>query len=377
MADDDDFFDARRGGGQRLGHAGAQVGDGGGVKGADAVQRLAQFAHHVGGGDGDLALQASTNGVEEVGGIPLGAQNLFGDAQRVGERDEPVQRGVGVGLLEGGDLGVAAGAIGGDDDAGARVLDAVGQRLVGKAAEHGGVDDAQPFRPLGPDDLVEDVGHVQRDAVALRQAEILQRLRGQRRADQQLAAGQGDVVDGAAASVVGRRVPAVALVPEGDLRPVAGQDVAVHLVEGGVGAGADEPAVEGGFGAVERLGPGRPVAPLGRFAGRGVPAPPHAVALARQPGGAVEPVDRLRCDGAVEGAGIGLAGGALGLPVGGGADRVDRHVLRQRRREGLAGGSCGGGVHLSLPESFFLSGPRRCATVVTIVCNHNNGEDTT
>ena len=50
------------------------------------------------------------------------------------------KRGIGIGVLERGNLSVAIGAVRGDDHPRAGIGDAIGQSLVGKAAEDRSVD---------------------------------------------------------------------------------------------------------------------------------------------------------------------------------------------------------------------------------------------
>ena len=144
------------------------------------------------------------------------------------------------GRLEGRWCTSAITAVRGDDDPGIAILDATGKRVGGEAAKHDGMRCAEPGAGEHRDDRLGDHRQVDRDAVTGLHAQIDERI-----------CGAGDVVlqfrirDGA--SVVGRFADPV----ERDLVTVAGLDMAVDTVVGGVERAADKPFRERGVGPVE------------------------------------------------------------------------------------------------------------------------------
>ena len=268
MIGNDHRIDARRGGDQCFGDGDA---DAGGLRGINQAfltqfgQRPAQAAHHVTALDGNFALErrrydAGHGGAGRVGQAKIGpAQAVLKHPQRDIDRHIIVQRRIGIGGLERHDLGVAIAAVCGDDDTGAGIVDAVRQCLIRKAAEHRRVDDADALGRFGPVQLGRHVGHVERDAVAGLEAELLQCDGTLGGFQQQLTARDGDAIDRRAAAIVGGEIPAVTLEDEGGFRAVAGEHVAIELVEGGVGAATFKPAEVGRVIGVEGARPGHEI----------------------------------------------------------------------------------------------------------------------
>ncbi len=154
-------------------------------------------------------------------------------------------------VLEGDDLAAPVAAVGGDEDLGLGVVDAVAQGLGAEAAEDDRVDGADAGAGQHGDDGLRHHRHVDGDAVALLDAEALQ--------------GVGEQVDLAVEVPVGEHAPVagLALPDDGGLVALAGLDVAVAAVVAGVDLAADEPP---GVRRVplQRLLPGlEPVQPLG------------------------------------------------------------------------------------------------------------------
>ena len=143
VADDDHLLHPRRRRDERAGDGRADAGDLGHAQlstRAEVGQCATYATHHVAPLDRDLSFYG-------IGGHGQdGRDARFGDAQRRQLRAHCVQRGrhgeivverrVGVRFLEGNDLRVAIAAIGGDDDPRRGILDPIGERLVGEAAEH-------------------------------------------------------------------------------------------------------------------------------------------------------------------------------------------------------------------------------------------------
>ena len=351
-------LDPRRRGHQGLGHRGAHARGLGRVQSALAsqlAQRPADAAHPVAALHRHLAGQGVVHRGEQLLPLVLGQAELGQALRDAGARGRDrhviVECGVGVGGLEGDDLCVAVAAVGGDHDARAGVVDAVRQGLVGEAAEHRGVDHAQPLGGLRPVELRRDVGQVQRDAVTGLQAQGLQGQCTFGGLEQQPLARDRIGLDRCAAAAVARHVPAVALEQEGRLAAVARQHMAVDLVEAGVRQAAFEPlpvrrvvGVEGALPGLE----GFTQVEAQRGAGLRVPAGPALACIVEaQPGpvrtrGRQEPMDLALGDRAVEGAGVGDRGGALCLPVAARAQRVGLG-LRQAGRAGCGRGGRHGG----------------------------------
>ena len=118
------------------------------------------------------------------------------------------------------------------------------QRLGGEAAEDDRVRRADPGAGEHRDRQLRDHRHVDRDPVALLDAELLQRVGGLADLAQQVGVGERPRVAGLADPVVG------------DLVAAAGLDVPVEAVVGDVQLAADEPLRERQVpleGRVERL----------------------------------------------------------------------------------------------------------------------------
>ncbi len=324
---------AGRRGDERLGDTGAHLRLRGGVELAQGGERRAHTAHRVGAIRGDVVF-GRVGDVGQHGGALLGAEAGHGREGLLDEGahrlhgDVAIKRVVGVELFVGHHLGVAIAAVGGDDHAGAGVVDAVGERFVGEAAEDGGVDDAKALGGLGVVDLGENVGHIEGDTIALLEPESGEHQGGLHGLQQQLRAGKRLVDDRAAATGVERAIPAVALEEIGDLVAVAGEDVAINLVEAGVGGAALEPAIERRVIGIQGAGPGLVIGAVRRLhrrAAAGVEARPAGGRLVPDdPGaaGGIVPVDRAAGDGAVEGAGVVRDSAALGFPIVAGANGV-------------------------------------------------------
>lgn len=167
---------------------------------------------------------------------------------------EALDRGVGGGLHR--DGGAAAElTVGADQELRPGVLDPEAQRLGGETPEHQAHDGPDARAGHRRDDGLGQDRQVQDDAVAVPDAELLQRVR--QPADLVLQLRVGD----------GARVAGFALPVQGDLVPAPGGDVAVHAVHRHVQLAAGEPlrrrqrrAVEDGG---ERLVPLQPAGLLG------------------------------------------------------------------------------------------------------------------
>ncbi len=262
------------------------------------------------------------------------------DFERGRHRHEIVERGVGIGVLERGDLRVAIGAVRSDDRPRAGIGNAVGQSFVREPAEHRRVDHAHALGGFGPVDLRHDARHVQGHAVARLQAQRLQRHRALGDLQQQLLAGHREAIERRALAPARRHVPAVAFEDQRGFIAVSGQHMAVQFREGGIGAPAHKPAPVRRGGTVETCVPGREG---GRERRRyrcsryRVPALPATVSPLRQPRAGWtdigdEPVHVARGYRAVEATGISERGGAHRLPIGAGAHRVGQrfgHACQQ------------------------------------------------
>lgn len=144
-------------------------------------------------------------------------------------------------------------AVGGDDDAGTGVDEALAECRGAEAAEDDGVNDAEAGAGQHGDDGFGDAGQVDGSAVA-----------GAETQGGQVVGGFAHVVEeftvGDVAGVVGVFADPVV----GDGISAAGVDVAVEAVGGGVEGAAVEPAGAGGVASVEGGGPGGvPVKVLG------------------------------------------------------------------------------------------------------------------
>ncbi len=89
--------------------------------------------------------------------------------RRAGPGERLVDRG-----LELDDAAAAAPAVGGDDQARARVLDAIADGIEGEAAEHHRMHRADPRAGLHGDDRLGNHRHVDHDAVAATDAQLLE-----------------------------------------------------------------------------------------------------------------------------------------------------------------------------------------------------------
>lgn len=155
--------------------------------------------------------------------------------------------------FEGEGFAAAELAVGGDDDAGAGVDEALAEGGCAEAAEDDGVDDAEAGAGQHGDDGFGDAGQVDGGAVAGAEAE-----------GGQVVGGFADVVEeflvGDVTGVVGVFADPVV----GDDVSAAGVDVAVEAVGCGVDGAAVEPAGAGCVAPVEDGGPGGvPVKVLG------------------------------------------------------------------------------------------------------------------
>ena len=350
MIGNDHRIDARRGADQRFGDGDA---DAGGLRGIDQAflaqfgQRPTQAAHDVAALHGDFARQrrrddARHGGAGRVRQAKIGAAKTFlkhlqGDI----DRHIIVQRRIGIGRLKRHDLGVAIAAIGGDDDAGAGIVDAVRQRLVRKAAEHRRVDHPDTLGRFSPIKLGRHVGHVERDAVAGLESEFCKRHRALGSLQQHLAAGDGDAIYWRTAAIIGRQIPAVTLENEGGFGTIASEHVAIELVESGIGAAAFEPAEVGRIIGIKGAGPGGEIfAQIGahRRCGFSIPARPLAVSPAAQPGRAADdinqPMQITGGDIAMKGTRISQHGSTHRIPIGAGAHRIDAGGRNQCARGG-------------------------------------------
>ena len=136
------------------------------------------------------------------------------------------------GRLERGGRAAAVAAVGGDDDPGLGVGDPRVQRLGREATEDHGVRGADPRAGQHGHDRLGDHRHVDGDAVALAHAERLEGVG--RLLHLAVQVGVGD----------GPGVARLALEVDGDAVAVAGLDVAVHAVVGGVELAAHVPLRE-------------------------------------------------------------------------------------------------------------------------------------
>ena len=318
------------------------------------VERTADAAHHVRAFDRDLAAEQFGHRIgNRAAHLVIGL--VRGIVQRAGEQihrgahaDEIVERRVGIARLERHHLGVAIAAIGGDDDARARIGDAIGQGLVAEPAEHRRVDDPCALGAFGPVDLRRDGRHVERDAVARLQAQTGQRQRAFRRLQHQLLARHGIAVDRSAAPVVAGHVPAVALEDQRGFRAVPGEHVSVDLVEAAIGERALEPTPVGRVVGIEPALPrvivGRQVETQRRARGRVPAGPCTGIAVEIAPGLEVGqiPADRRSRLVAMKAARIGDARVAHGGPAG----RIGQRV--GARRNGRRCHHLGGGQRTGL-----------------------------
>ena len=110
---------------------------------------------------------------------------------------------------------------------------------------------------------------------------------------------------------------------------MAGEHMAIELVESGIGAAAFEPAEIGRIVGIEGAGPRREVfAQIGthRYGGLGIPAGPVVIGSAAQPsrsaGGINQPMQVFGSNPAVERARIRQHLGTHALPIGTGAHRI-------------------------------------------------------
>ncbi len=132
------------------------------------------------------------------------------------------------------------------------VVNAIGQGLVGEAAENRGVDDPKPLGRLGVIQLLGDVGHVEGDAVTPLQSQVSENDTGARDFEEQPPTADDLLHDRSAAAAVDGLIPPVALEYEGRLRAPARKHVAIDLIEAGVRQAAIEPAEEGRVVVYER-----------------------------------------------------------------------------------------------------------------------------
>ena len=147
----------------------------------------------------------------------------------------------------------AVAAVGGDDDLGVAVEDARREGVGGEAAEHHGVGGAEASAGQHRDDGLGDHRQVDRDPVALLQAQLGQRV-----------GCAGHLVLELGVRDVARVVLGLADPVQGDLVALAGLDVTVDAVVGSVERSADEPLGERRVGPVEHLGrTGAPADALG------------------------------------------------------------------------------------------------------------------
>ena len=131
--------------------------------------------------------------------------------------------------LQTGRLAAPVAAVGGDDELGLRVVDAVGERIGRETAEDDGVRSADAGAGEHRDWQLGNHRHVDGDAIAAAHAELLQRV--------------GCLVDLLIEIAVGED-PAVARLAfpvVGDLVATAGVDVAIEAVDGDVELATDEP----------------------------------------------------------------------------------------------------------------------------------------
>ena len=220
-------------------------------------ERLAHAAHHVGTIDRDLPGQRLAHRLEDRRVATFGQAELepAEDLERRRHRHEIVERRVGIGVLERGDLGVPVGTVRGNDHPRAGVGDAVREGLVGEPAEHRRIDHAHALGRLGPVDLRHDARHVERHPVARFQAQRFQRHRALRHFQQQALAADREAIDRRALAAARAHVPAVALEDQRRFGPVPGEHMAIEFGEGGIGPAADKPA------PVRRVGTVKPGVP--------------------------------------------------------------------------------------------------------------------
>ncbi len=146
------------------------------------------------------------------------------------------------GALESEHAALAPAAVGGDDELRLRVVDAGAQALGAEPAEDDGVHGAEARDSEHGDDGLRDDRQVDRDAVALADAERFERVGGA------LHLG-GEFSVGEAAGVARLALPV-----DGDPVPVAGGDVPVEAVLGDVQLAVAEPARKRRVRPVEGLG---------------------------------------------------------------------------------------------------------------------------
>ena len=193
-----------------------------------------------------------------------------------------LQRGVGVGL-EWDRAAAAQALVGGDDERGIAVLNAARERIRREAAEHHGVDGADPRAGQHGDGRLRDHGQVDRDAVAFLRAEREETV--------------GEARDRLVKLPVGKRrvLGRVVALPDDRHLVAAVREVAVDAVGAGVERAVLEPAdveVVGLVGDVLDLAIGPdPVDPLAMFG----PEPLRVLDRAGIPGavGCVVAVGRL------------------------------------------------------------------------------------
>ena len=354
VAHHDDGVDARRCRDQRGSDGGADAARLGRADARLRLERAADAAHHIRAFERDLGGGRGARAGEDRLAL-RGRETERAQRARHGfdgdlGGDIAVERGIGVGLLEGDDLRVAVAAVGGDDHACTGVVDAVGERLVAEATEHRRVHDARALAGLGPVQLLGDVGHVDGDAIAGLEAEPTQRDRAARRLEQQLPARHAVGDHRTAAAAVERLVPTVALEEERGLGAVPGEHMPIQFIEAGVGQRTVEPTIERGFAVVEGAAPGGVVGgERRRHRGTGarvVAAPSARSRIEAQPGavrtdGGLEPVDLAAGDVGVVGARVAGAGLTGLLPRRAGGEGVDdgRRGGDSRRRRNLFLGS--------------------------------------
>src|SRR6266851_4070112 len=131
--------------------------------------------------------------------------------------------------LEGNDVALAVAAIRGDEDLRLGVVDATGEGLRREASEHDRERRPDPRAGQHGHRKLRDHRHIDRDAVALPDAEGLQSVGGARRLVEELLVGDGPGVARLALPVVG------------DLRPPPGVHMAVEAVLRDVELAAAEP----------------------------------------------------------------------------------------------------------------------------------------
>ena len=148
------------------------------------------------------------------------------------------------GGFQGEDLALAPAAVGGDDQLGFGVVDAAAQALGAEAAEHHRVHRAEPGDGEHGDDRLRHNRHVDRDPVALADAERRDRIGGALDLGGQLRVGEAD------------GVAVLALPVDGDPVADAGLHVPVEAVVGDVELAVGEPLREGCVAPVEHLGEG-------------------------------------------------------------------------------------------------------------------------